>query len=251
MSMGFIYVLTSPSGKSYIGQTTRPIKKRFNEHKKKDSGCRALNNAVEKYGWDMMKKVWYECPDEYLDFDETFLINAMCTLSPDGYNIKEGGGNGKHTEATKKKMREIKLGKKFTEDHKKKISESLLGITRSDETKQKIGKRSSDRKHTEESKRMMSEIKLGKRFTEEHKKRIGEAQQGEKHHSSKKVYQYDLENNFIQSFGSCREAARHLNKNTHASIGRCAQGKDRTAYGFIWHYEKNEDFILNEPIVSQ
>ena len=30
--MGYIYILTSPSGKSYIGQTTRSIHKRLEEH---------------------------------------------------------------------------------------------------------------------------------------------------------------------------------------------------------------------------
>jgi hypothetical protein len=34
--MGYIYILTSPFGKSYIGQTTRPIQKRF-KHKQKIS----------------------------------------------------------------------------------------------------------------------------------------------------------------------------------------------------------------------
>lgn len=32
--MGFLYMLTSPSGKSYIGQTIRPIEERLKEHKK-------------------------------------------------------------------------------------------------------------------------------------------------------------------------------------------------------------------------
>ena len=32
--MGYIYILTSPSGKSYIGQTIRSIEKRFQQHQK-------------------------------------------------------------------------------------------------------------------------------------------------------------------------------------------------------------------------
>ena len=31
--MGYIYMLTSPSGKSYIGQAYRPIEKRLEEHR--------------------------------------------------------------------------------------------------------------------------------------------------------------------------------------------------------------------------
>ena len=41
--MGFIYMLTSPSGKSYIGQTIRPIGKRLTEHQLQSSKCRQFS----------------------------------------------------------------------------------------------------------------------------------------------------------------------------------------------------------------
>ena len=42
---------------------------------------------------------------------------------------------------------------------------------------------------------------------------------------------------FIDSFGSCGEAARYLNK-TGTNIGACARGERKTACGFKWSYVK-------------
>ena len=49
--MGFIYILTFPSMKSYVGQTTRTLAKRFAEHRQDDSNCVLLKRAIDKYGW--------------------------------------------------------------------------------------------------------------------------------------------------------------------------------------------------------
>lgn len=77
----------------------------------------------------------------------------------------------KHTEETKKKisevktnpsdetrekMRQAKLGGKLTEEHKAKIGEASRNL--SDETREKLRISSTGRKHTEESKQKMSEI---------------------------------------------------------------------------------------------
>lgn len=52
-----------------------------------------------------------------------------------------------------------------------------------------------------------------------------------------KIMQYDLNNNFIQSFSSYIEAARSLGKTKSAHIGQCVRGERKTAYGFIWRKE--------------
>ena len=205
-------MLKSPSGKIYIGQTIRPIHKRLEEHRKgQSSDCVAIYNAIQYHGWDNFEKDWYECPDEDLNFDEGLLVREMGTLSPGGYNLREGGGSsGKASEESKRKNSEAHRGDKCY----------WYGKTHTEETKQKI-----------------SEAQIGKIHTEETKIKISESLMGDKHHRSKRVYQYDLDGRYIQSFGSCGEAGRHLQKD-RASIGKCANGERKTACGFKWSYVK-------------
>ncbi len=229
-------MLTSPSGKSYIGQTTRPIQERFKSHQYRSSKCSAIYNAIQKYGWGNFVKDWYGCPDEDLNFDEELLVREMGTLSPDGYNLREGGGNhGKLSEETKQKLSDAHRGDKSymygipkSEEFKQKISEAqrgekhhMYGKNHTRETKQKIGKASNGRVHTEKT-----------------KQHIREATIGEKNHNSKRVYQYDLDGIFIRSFGSSREGARHLGRRDGSKISMCARGELDTAYRFKWSYIK-------------
>ena len=291
------------NGKIYIGQTIRPIEKRLEEHRTgKSKNCRLIYRAIKKYGWENFEKDYYECPDEDLNFDEDLLVSEMGTLSPNGYNLKEGGGNrgklseeskqkmseanigeknhnygktpseetkqkmseanlGKtHSDETKQKMREAKLGKKCSDETKQKIREAKLGDknhnygkTPSEETKQKMREAHLGKTHSEETKQKLREANIGKTHSENHpmfgktpsketKQKMREAQIGEKNHSSKRVYQYDLEGTFVNSFGSVGEAERHLKKDrTH--ISSCARGERKTAQGFKWSYE--ESFVIS------
>jgi group I intron endonuclease len=53
---GYIYKLTSPSGKMYIGQTRNPAS-RFNNYKNLESKNQTvLHAAILKYGFDGFKK---------------------------------------------------------------------------------------------------------------------------------------------------------------------------------------------------
>ena len=220
-------MLTSPNGKSYIGQTTRPIQKRFEQHQK-SSRCIALYNAIQKYGWDNFEKDYYECPDEDLDFDEELLVREMETMVPGGYNLKEGGGSrGKMSEESKQKNRYSHIGKKHTNQTKQKMSEAQRGKTLSKEHKQKISESMSGEKHP----------MYGKTPSEETRQKRNDALRGDKNNRSKRTYQYDLEGNYIRSFGSCGEAGLYIKKPT-SKISLCACGKRKSAYGFIWSYDE-------------
>ena len=100
------------NGKIYIGQTIRPIQMRLKEHRTGKNGCHAIYNAIQTYGWKNFDKDWYEVPDDDLNFYEEMLIALLGTLSPNGYNLKEGGGNGKLSEETKQKISESLSGEK-------------------------------------------------------------------------------------------------------------------------------------------
>jgi group I intron endonuclease len=157
------------NGKIYIGQTNRSIKTRLREHRTGKIGCRAIYNAIQKYGWDNFEKDWYECPNEDLNFDEDLLVSEMGTLSPDGYNLREGGGaNGKLSEETKQKLREVQLGKTHTDETKQKMSEAHRG-----KKHHMYGK-----KHTEETRQKISKARLGNILSDETKEKIRIARNG-------------------------------------------------------------------------
>lgn len=54
----------------------------------------------------------------------------------------------------------------------------------------------------------------------------------------KRVQQFDLNNNFINEYANCTEAALQVfqDYNKHKGISRCAAGNRKTAYGYIWKY---------------
>ena len=117
--MGFIYCITSPSGKKYVGQTIGSVEKRIKVHKKvdtKDRGCRALGNAGRKYGWENLKvETLLEINNEFLDEYEIKCIDMYNCLVPNGYNITAGGGGTagfRHSEESKRKM-----SKRFKQDY--------------------------------------------------------------------------------------------------------------------------------------
>lgn len=94
-----IYMITTPSGKKYIGQTTVSFSKRMNAHKNAsirdddERQCWALNRAIRKYGWENIKKeVVVHCIDiDELNQMEIDMIEEENTLIPNGYNIARGG----------------------------------------------------------------------------------------------------------------------------------------------------------------
>ncbi len=114
--IGYLYKLTAPNGKSYIGQTVQQPCKRMSKHytkamKGKDENqCRALGNAIRKYGWDnFTKEIITDCFEFELDFLETEFIEMYNSLYPNGYNLTKGGRNGPNTlsEETRQHMSDV------------------------------------------------------------------------------------------------------------------------------------------------
>jgi group I intron endonuclease len=149
--MGLIYRLTSPSGKSYIGQTTRTFEKRFQEHCSGKSGSTIIENALKKYGSESFTtEILLNCDDILLDENEISFIKKYDCIEPKGYNIRSGGSNGKHSEESKERMRQSKLGP----------NNPNYGKPRSDEFKATMKEKKSGKNHHFFGKTLSLEHKL-------------------------------------------------------------------------------------------
>ena len=90
----------------------------------------------------------------------------------------------KRSEESKQKQSAAMKGKKHSEETKRKISAAGIGHEVSEETRRKLSKANKGRKHTEEQRRKNSEghvgVGKGKKLTEEHKQKISVAMKGRK-----------------------------------------------------------------------
>lgn len=108
--MGLIYKATSPSGKSYIGQTRNDIYTRWRDHgydahNPNQDRCKLLNCAIRKYGIDNFQlETVCECENEQLNNIEEYCIKEYNTIKPFGYNLKPGGNVNVHLLETKQKI---------------------------------------------------------------------------------------------------------------------------------------------------
>ena len=126
--MGKIYLIESPNGRKYIGQTIYKVKNRWRDHlydafdPKKDK-CKALNNCIRKHnGEGFTITVLLKINDELLDHYEELFIEMYHTIVPYGLNIKLGGSSTKHSEETKEKISNTLKGKTVSNETRIKLS---------------------------------------------------------------------------------------------------------------------------------
>ena len=241
--------------------------------------CRHFARAINKYGWD---KFDHEVIKNNLTFEEANslereLIKRYSSNNPEyGYNITDGGTNGKHSEETKRLLSEIKTGCKISEETKRKISEALsgengywYGKTRPKETREKISNAKKGIPVPEELKRQISE-KLkgegcywyGKHLSEEHKQKLRERNLGKvtppevREKISKSllnkngtpVSQYSLDGKLINTYPSLAEAARRVD-GCASTILKCCKEKMKFAYNSQWR--SSSDNIKELPPVPR
>lgn len=101
---GIVYRITNlVNGKCYHGQTVNP-KERWSHHLRGDSHCVVLRNAIRKYG---RKNFSFEVVAEAANKEELDLLEVqyvVTSLCPVGYNIREGGANGRPSLEMRRKM---------------------------------------------------------------------------------------------------------------------------------------------------
>jgi hypothetical protein len=76
---------------------------------------------------------------------------------------------------------------------------------------------------------------------EETNKKLRLRSNGVNNPKARKIYQYDLDNNFIREFNYINEAVSYLSlsQNSKNGIIGCARGRRKSAYGYIWKYLKD------------
>jgi hypothetical protein len=93
--------------------------------------CALLNNAIRKYGennFDIL--TIYKGPISTIGDYEDLYIKMFNSLVPNGYNLKDGGDNGKLSTETIKKMSDSKSGIELPEKTKENISKGQIGNRR-------------------------------------------------------------------------------------------------------------------------
>ena len=229
--IGYIYKITSPNGKIYIGQTLNYKNRKYYYNSGNFKQQIKLHNNVLFYNWIPGEnfEVIEECicgkNKIFLNEREKYWINYYDSFK-NGLNCNEGGhGNIGHIHSieTKIKMRESKLGIKHSEERNKKKSELRKG-----------------KKHSEESKEKMSFLKK-QNMNDSIKDKIREGLKGNKNGignkgSSKKVL--CLNNNIV--YDSIRIAADDLLLYSSNIINVC-KGKYKQTGGYKFEYYEEEN----------
>lgn len=212
--MAYIYkIVNDINDKIYIGKTEFSIEKRFKEHcrdaLKERNEKRPLYSAMKKYGVEHFNIELIEETDNPED-REVYWIKQYDSFK-NGYNATVGGDGKKYLDyeliiSTYQKIQEIEQTAKICHCS----IDSVRNILK------------------------LNQIKI-----------IGSSEIIKKKYS-KVVHQFTLDNIFIQSFSSLSKAAEWLAENNyakgalkgiHSHIRDCANGKRKTAYGFIWKFD--------------
>lgn len=226
--MTYIYILERKGIPFYVGKTKNPTRRKHTHYK--------------KYNTDINLVIIDECSDDREDwkFWESYWIEQFKSWNFILDNKNNGGGGPSlYSEESKLKMR-----KPRREGTGKKISETLLANNHS-------------KYYTDEIRDKMK-ISLkgshGGPFTQSHIKNLTESF---RKHKGKKLYQFDLQGNFIKEWRSKGEAVEELglkNKykgNLTSQIKDCCLKKQKSAFNYIWSYEKDANKLDTKPLIYQ
>jgi group I intron endonuclease len=206
---GLIYCATNKlNNKKYIGQTTKTLEKRIQEHLSHlKSRTQRFYSAIKHYGinnfnWTIIE---YATTKSDLDEKEKMWIKVSQSMNSEyGYNMCEGGSFGIINEEARRKISNKIKGK----------NHYMYGKHPSEETKQK---------------QLLS--KIGRKNSEKVKQKMSRSAYNRIPTLSKKVR--CIETGII--YNSTREVER-LVLIAHTHISKCCKENHRTAGGFHWAY---------------
>lgn len=259
---GIYFIRSTVNGKVYIGSTVN-IRKRYREHKcilksnqhtnihlqrhyNKNGGNSLEYGLLELVTKDQLQ----DKEQDYVDkLDPEFNIMKECVVNRIGLE---------HSEKTKAKMKKASEIRRKRGDYKKmakilseanKGNKYNLGRKCSEETKKKISKKLKGRKLTKEEKQKISEGLKGRDFSDDHRKSLSKAMTGNKNNLGKtlskeakqkiskaksiEINQLTLDGEYIKTWKSASHASRILCIN-QSNISSCTNGNRNKAGGFRW-----------------
>ena len=220
-----IYCFTNKlNGKKYVGQS-KQLNRRYHLHindalnqDKAKYDTSPFHAAIRKYGIENFNyEILEECKISELNEKEIYWIEKLHSyILESGYNLTKGGDNN---------LRDIYY---FSSEELLHYWNDLkLTVTAIYQTYGSTGQRIREQ---------LIELGITPQEIEQrtYEKRLEIIQKGIPKRL-KKINQYDLEGNFIQSFNSLTEAAQAVN-GSKGNISQVANGKYKTAYGYKWKY---------------
>lgn len=267
---GIIYKYTFKNGKVYIGQTRRPQEQRIAEHFNEKTGQSnpGFWSAYKKYGepdYSVLFEAERDDEDELvalLNEKETLYIAMYKADNPEyGYNIRSWGTERSNTHRI--------VHEKFHE-HMDKVKESKLelynkAVNKIYYTKEPLTEEEDyllKYKYPENLMCNLSEYDLNKydSYDEENQFIIDEGleyvkfliedeaeedtvsyinKNFDKIKRGKNILQIDKEGNVVKEYVSVNEICNVLNLKRGDNIRNVLTGKQKTAYGYFWKYNKD------------
>lgn len=245
--MGYIYKITNKNtGKIYIGLTTkeRPTD-RFSQHRyiathpEQEKNISYLHRAMNAEGVDNFSfDIIEEVDNEILCEREKYWIKYYNSLSPNGYNLTEGGegtlgfARFQSIEERQKKSETMKQYYIVHPEKRQEVAERIKELWQNEEYRNKV-------------------IESNKKFYQEHpdffkgennpmygKKHTEEALEKIRAHAAtrkQKIAQLDKDSlEIIQIFDGVKDAEKALNV-SHGWLSKAARN-NRIAYGFRWKF---------------
>lgn len=190
----------------YIGKTKNNLKIRIKSHKR-------------KFGADIQIKLIEQVDSEDWKFWESYWIEQFQQWGFILENKNQGGGGCiSHSSKSKSIISDKLKQREYKQEWKENLSKSIKGK-----------KRNMPDNYGE----IISKAKKGIPNP-----KLREARLGKPHpKKSWKILCFDLNNKYIKSYNSAKEAGVDLDKKP-GSIRDAASGRQKTAYGYIWRYEK-------------
>lgn len=200
MELYVVYKHTCPSGKVYIGITSKPVARRWRNNGDGYKTHTHFYRAIKKYGWDNIKHeiLCSGLTKAEAEAKEIELIAENKSNDPKyGYNVSAGGHLNKNA-----------LGHKLSEEAKRQIgltkrgNKYRVGVKASNTTRQKMRENARRLKYTPPER-------------------------------SRAVVQFTTNGEFVREYKNIKEAHTY---NNCSHISDCCKGKRKTVAGYVWKY---------------